>query len=331
MSLSRTLQYAFLAIIVTTVGFSLYQWNASRASTQKTAPNNGLVGYWSFNEGTGTLAGDASVNKNTGTLTNGPTWVSGKLGQAVSLDGVNDYIDMGNSSALKPSFPFSVSTWAMIPSGGSAVMITTADTVSPVGEYSGYSVAIATNQIVAMVGNNAGWCSGTYRNAYVTNSTTLNVNQWYHVTAVFTNASSFSVYVNGSSVALTQSGTNGISIGYAAGVPLRIGRRFNSCPDTTYYDKGIVDELRIYNRALSGTEITNLYNLGAERLNVSPVSNLTSGLVGYWTFDGKDTPWSSSSAGTATDRSGNSNTGTLTNMSQSTSPTIGKLGQALNF
>jgi hypothetical protein len=50
MSLSRSLQYLFLAIIVMTVGFSLYQWNASRASTQKTAPNNGLVGYWSFDE-----------------------------------------------------------------------------------------------------------------------------------------------------------------------------------------------------------------------------------------------------------------------------------------
>jgi hypothetical protein len=54
-------------------------------------------------------------------------------------------------------------------------------------------------------------------------------------------------------------------------------------------------------------------------------------LVGYWTFDGKDTPWTSSSAATTLDKSGNGNTGTLTNMLQSTTPVPGKIGQALSF
>ena len=60
-------------------------------------------------------------------------------------------------------------------------------------------------------------------------------------------------------------------------------------------------------------------------------STLEQGLIGHWTFDGKDTPWSSATAGTAIDRSGNGNNGTLTNMTRAGSPTIGKLGQALNF
>src|SRR3989344_6939524 len=55
---------------------------------------------------------------------------------------------------------------------------------------------------------------------------------------------------------------------------------------------------------------------------------LASGLVGYWTMDGKDINWT---ANTMTDKSGNGNTGTITNMSTTTSPTIGKIGQALNF
>jgi hypothetical protein len=62
--------------------------------------------------------------------------------------------------------------------------------------------------------------------------------------------------------------------------------------------------------------------------SVSPTDSLTRGLVGYWTFDGKDTNWTSN---TTLDRSGNGNTGTLLNMSTTTSPVIGKVGQGLIF
>ena len=59
---------------------------------------------------------------------------------------------------------------------------------------------------------------------------------------------------------------------------------------------------------------------------------LDQGLVGYWTFDGKDTNWTSQTAGTVADRSPvGTNTGTLTGMSRSSSPTIGKIGQGLKF
>ena len=43
----------------------------------------GLVGWWKFDEGSGTAAGDSSGNNNTGTLTNGPTWTTGKIGGAL--------------------------------------------------------------------------------------------------------------------------------------------------------------------------------------------------------------------------------------------------------
>src|SRR3989344_6611093 len=68
----------------------------------------------------------------------------------------------------------------------------------------------------------------------------------------------------------------------------------------------------------------------ASTFGISRPSN-SLGLVGWWTMDGKDTPWTSSTAATTLDKSGNSNTGTLTNMAQATSPVAGKIGQALNF
>jgi hypothetical protein len=58
---------------------------------------------------------------------------------------------------------------------------------------------------------------------------------------------------------------------------------------------------------------------------------LSTGLVGWWTMDGKDTPWTSATAGTTLDSSGNGNTGTLTSMNRATSPVAGKIGQGLNF
>jgi hypothetical protein len=320
MSLSRSLQYLFLAIIVMTVGFSLYQWNASRASTQKTAPNNGLVGYWSFDENTGTLAGDASGNGNTGTLTNGPTWTTGKLGKAINFDGANDYVTMGDPTALKLAGAFTISAWIYPESFGGNSRGRIVDKNS--GFIAGYLLDLdnfnTTNGIAVAV--NDGF-SATSRSRIFSNAVTLN--KWQHIIALF-DGTNVTVYNNGVSVGASQtltvptSGTDNFVIG---------GRT----TDNTRNFDGYIDEVRVYNRALSGTEITNLYNLGAEKLNVSPTASLTSGLVGYWTFDGKDTPWTSSSAGTATDRSGNGNTGTLTNMNQSTSVTRGKIGQALYF
>src|SRR3989338_2640061 len=72
-------------------------------------------------------------------------------------------------------------------------------------------------------------------------------------------------------------------------------------------------------------------NVRAAKINAPQTTLNTSGLVGYWTFDGADTPWTSSTAATTLDKSGNNNTGTLTSMNRATSPTEGKIGQALNF
>ncbi|MDP3957809.1 MAG: hypothetical protein Q8Q10_04925 [bacterium] len=63
---------------------------------------------------------------------------------------------------------------------------------------------------------------------------------------------------------------------------------------------------------LIGGGIYHYFNVRAAKINAPQTTFNTSGLVGYWTFDGADTPWTSSSAATATDSSGSGNTGTLT-------------------
>lgn len=108
---------------------------------------------------------------------------------------------------------------------------------------------------------------------------------------------------------------------------LNFGR--NSDSGTKSYYSGLLDDVRIYNRALTATEVTNLYKLGsATRQNTSLVGadNLKSGLLGWYTFDGKDMP-----SGSVLDRSGNGYNGAATLMSTSTMYVPGRMGQALQF
>src|SRR5262249_52168566 len=78
----------------------------------------GLVAAYGFNEGTGTTTSDYSGNGNNGTLINGPVFVAGKNGNALSFDGVNDYVLVPNSSSLDISgTKIAVSLWVNIVNG----------------------------------------------------------------------------------------------------------------------------------------------------------------------------------------------------------------------
>ena len=68
---------------------------AEAAITLRPPLNLGLVGYWSFDEGSGAVAGDASGNGKNGTIS-GASWTDGKRGQALSFNGTNNYVDAGN-------------------------------------------------------------------------------------------------------------------------------------------------------------------------------------------------------------------------------------------
>ena len=64
-------------------------------NTGNTAEAN-LVGWWKFDETSGTIAHDASGNGNDGALKGDPMWVDGKIDRAIQLDGDGDYVDIGS-------------------------------------------------------------------------------------------------------------------------------------------------------------------------------------------------------------------------------------------
>jgi len=61
-----------------------------------------LVGLWRFDEGSGTIANDASGNGHHGTLVGGPTWAGGKIGAALDFDGQDDLVELGAFDVVGP-------------------------------------------------------------------------------------------------------------------------------------------------------------------------------------------------------------------------------------
>lgn len=76
--------------------------SALLASTGIAALPEGLVGYWKFDEGSGTLASDSSGVGNDGTLMGGPKWVDGHLGYALELNGGSQLVEIPSSPLAGP-------------------------------------------------------------------------------------------------------------------------------------------------------------------------------------------------------------------------------------
>ncbi len=233
----------------------------------------GLVGWWKFEEGLGTSTADSSGSGYTGTLSNGPLWVSGKKDNyALSFDGSNDYVD---TSFNIDAEPVTINMWVyVIDDIGPGCVVCTDN-----GSWDkGIEVATGTWQV--HVGNNL-----------VDTAVAVTKNAWTHISLIYT-ASSMELYLNGSSVWTAgapgaDAGSN-ITIGHADWPTNGVGTRHFS---------GYIDDVRVYNRALSSADVFELYT-GAV--------NLRSGLVGWWKLD-------EGTGTSAADSSGNANTGTLTN------------------
>jgi hypothetical protein len=108
--------------------------------------------------------------------------------------------------------------------------------------------------------------------------------------------------------------------GFSTTTEFRVGAN----PREQYGMYGKIDDVRVYDRALSDAEIQRIFNATKpDTINSSQNDKLTNGLLGMWSFDGPDL-----TSATATDVSGNGNDGRLKKGPQ---PSIGKIGQALEF
>jgi glucose/arabinose dehydrogenase/chitodextrinase len=205
----------------------------------------GLMGAWGFNEGTGTTSADTSGNGNGATLLNGLAWVTGKYGGGLSFDGANDYLTVTNSPSLDISGnAVTLSMWLnpSTTSTGDQVVIAKHWNTTMTSPYYQYGLELQSNgaRPVFFVGTPGGVTS-----AAMTSS--LAKGQWSHLAVVF-NGSTVQFYVNG---ALVSTGNLSATI-TARGNPLRVG----SDASTEQFYKGLLDNVRVYNRALSSADVS---------------------------------------------------------------------------
>lgn len=302
----------------------LYKSGAVKVNNSYKSPgtlSTGLTAYYTFD-------GKDMINKveniassaRKGTLTNftSTTTVPGKVGQALTFDGINDYVASTAVSGFLSAATGTVSVW--LRPTGNTVPIAGANNIY------GAQNAVSCDCIASWGISRANRTDLGQDRIWVWLYTTpqigvpYTIGEWTQVTFVHAN-STLSVYKNGDFVGSAFAGNFPNFSGN-----FNIGRSWSAAPG---YWKGDIDEVRTYSRDLSASEIKQLYNLTlGTKVNKPAVNSLTTGLVGYWTFDGGDTDWSTN---TMINRGSVGGTATFGNLSTTTSPVPGKIGQGLTF
>jgi hypothetical protein len=260
-----------------------------------------IVGLWHFDEGTGIYAYDTSGQGNIGTLGSThslPTWTTGKFGNALNFTsgaGNGCSVDL---AGVASGTSFTISAW-----------------INPI-------LRSAWSGIVTQDSSNGFFVSPTNHLAYyrssggdvLESSHTFTNGQWSFVTMV-SDSSNITLYINGSSDGTTVYSTASMNC-------LMIG---NDNGNKWY--QGTMDDVRIYTRALSSTEVAELYNQSVVINNENDIIDIVplSGLVGCWHFD-------EGTSTTAHDASISGATGTLYNNTGGTVGwDVGKLGYCALF
>lgn len=209
-----------------------------------------LVAHWHFDETGGTTAFD-SVGGVNGTLTDGVefTITDGILGGAIQI--TDGYVNMGNNFSSTPTF--SVQAWARIESGDISPMTPVAKHWAGITQ--GYYLSINNVNDGYTQANIAGFRSmDHYTNATATGIPAVNDGLWHQLVGVYDGGTS-SLYVDGNFVASTYS--NGYSNNSA---DFMIGGLFSHDGTPVNLFHGFIDEVKIYNNALSGDDVKVLYN-----------------------------------------------------------------------
>ena len=222
-----------------------------------------LIGYWSFDSYNSTGVYDNSTYGNFGTFQGTGFGTSnitqGVRGNGLTFDGVNDYVDLGTSlsSGLDTTKNWTISLW-VYPINPSVDQCAFADATS------------STSRICIGVDSTGVFWGGFYDgSSYTRAQTSVILNSWSNL--VLTNSNkTIHFYVNG----VEYSGGAGAILAGIAGS--RIGSRTTS----SGFFNGSIDETMIFNRSLSSSEVSAIYNSQANKFNVT-FSNLSDGQHNY--------------------------------------------------
>ncbi|MCH7558900.1 MAG: hypothetical protein IIB56_15815 [Planctomycetes bacterium] len=228
-------------IYLTSFIFVLGLVNTSVVSGIDLDTDPALVGWWKFDEGVGDTTADSSGNENTGTLHGPVEWTDeGYIGGALLFTGPFNYVLVEDSPELNPTDAITIAAW-INPSWTGNNRIIQKSTEGSDNQY----------RLIKEGGNNIRVHFPPIPRFEVTGNIPP-ASEWTHLAATY-DGSSLKVYYNGVVVAETAaSGKMDISDG-----PLFIGNKHSTAPAGDEFN-GIIDDVRIYNRALSQGEIIKL-------------------------------------------------------------------------
>jgi len=212
-----------------------------------------LQAGYQFDTDTGTRAYDSTASNSNGTMINGPTWDTGKIGQAVKLDGTNDYIDLGSPSAANITGDLTVSAWVKPASFAKTQGVISWGNGST---SSAYTVNISTARRIQFL------CTGCTTRTSTGATLSATTGTWSHI-AVTLSGSTVKFYLNGTLLGTSQSVAK--TPRSAGNGSLNIGRT-----GTTYMN-GSLDELNIFNRTLGDAEIRAIYDANMAGVNTAIV------------------------------------------------------------
>ena len=272
--------------------------------------NNGLIAYYPFSGN----ALDSSGNNNNPTY-NSATLTADRFGNpnsAYYFDGSSSYIQVPNSSTLNPTSTISISVWVK-PTGFYGGTCQN-NYIMQKGVSTGYGLEFSSQGY-----SHGGTCSlpldTLHQNfygptAYADNNTYqpyIKRNNWYHVVYTF-NGTTAKIYINDTLSLTTQENFTTFS----STSPLYLGSFGNS--SFPYWFNGVLDDIRIYNRAIDSSEVTALYTAPNPVQTSTKPLTLNDSLVAYYPFNGNDLDSSGhnnnpsfNNATPTTDRFGNAN------------------------
>jgi hypothetical protein len=275
MTMKTRLTYLWLITIALIASFALC------AQPGYASYETSLVSYWKFDDGSGAIVEDAK-STNDGTLMNSPAWTTGMAGGALSFNGSTQYVSMPAGPGLTNAA--TISFW-----------VNTSQTEAQAINYPvsmGDSGSVRMSVFVGGLnvdsqnpGKTIGLFSGSSASAAVANSfTTPDYGGWHNIVVTYDKDASTKTHIYKDGVLLSM-----FSSAYTGPIAsqnqINVGRRV----DNHWYFNGSIDDLAIWNRALSADEVKAIDDLGDAGKNLDSFENITTGIsalgLGYSSSD----------------------------------------------
>lgn len=219
-----------------------------RVFEMQSSASPGLVGYWNFDEGSGSVAFDSSGNNYDGAV-NGAEWINGVSNGALYFDG-SDYVAVPDNPSLSGFTQLTLEAWIKSDRFDSYLkgIVNKGNGGGYFGDEYGLQLNYDKVRLILSAGSPTGWI------VVADTDPIISLNQWYHVAGVW-DSTNYYIYVNGQLAKSGQTIVSGASI-HDTSNSLNIG----GIAAGSWLFNGAIDEVKIYNYARTAQDILNDYN-----------------------------------------------------------------------